>query len=151
MRIETPFGTAWAEIDADGALARFSFGKPEGDGRENSLVAYQLDEFFAGKRRDFDLPLAPRGTEFQKRVWAELLRIPFGETISYLELATRMGNPSASRAVGHANSKNPIWLIIPCHRVIGSNGRLTGYAGGIDLKQKLITWERSFRQPRLSF
>jgi methylated-DNA-[protein]-cysteine S-methyltransferase len=149
MEIETPFGPAWAAIDDTGALTKFSFGRPEGDGRGNPEVARQLDEFFQGKRRHFDLMLAPKGTEYQKRVWAELVKIPFGETISYLELARRIGNPQASRAVGHANSKNPIALIVPCHRVIGSNGTLTGYAGGLDLKDKLLTWERSFAQPDL--
>jgi methylated-DNA-[protein]-cysteine S-methyltransferase len=82
-------------------------------------------------------------------VWAELVKIPFGETISYGELARRIGNPSASRAVGHANSQNPIALIVPCHRVIGANGTLTGYAGGLELKERLLTWERRFRQPDL--
>ncbi len=99
----------------------------------------------------FDFPLAPKGTDFQKRVWAELLKIPFGETISYGELAKRVGNPNASRAVGRANATNPIALIVPCHRVIGTNGKLTGYAGGIDLKDKLLTWERSVSQPNDRF
>lgn len=149
MRIETPFGPAWVEIDAAGALKKLSFGKPETNVGNLPDLARQLDEFFKGTRRTFDLVLAPEGTEFQKRVWAELLKIPFGETIGYGELAQRIGNPSASRAVGHANSKNPIALIVPCHRVIGANGTLTGYAGGLELKHKLLAWERSFREPGL--
>lgn len=147
MQLETPFGPAWADIDGNGALTAFSL-RPQ-DGKEgkghNSEVARQLEEFFAGTRQTFDFPMAPKGTSFQKRVWAELLKIPFGETISYGELAKRIGNPNASRAVGRANATNPIALIVPCHRVIGTNGKLTGYAGGLDLKDKLLTWEKSHR------
>src|SRR5262249_60848021 len=90
----------------------------------------QLKEYFAGKRRDFDLPLFMEGTEFSRRVWKELTRIPYGTTISYGELARRLGNDKASRAVGLANGRNPIGIIVPCHRVIGANGTLTGYVGG---------------------
>jgi len=149
MRIETPFGPAWAAINGDGALKAFTFRQPENDIGYSAEVAGQLKEFFAGTRREFDLAMAPEGTDFQKRVWAELLKIPFGETISYGELARRIGDPMASRAVGHANSRNPIALIVPCHRVIGANGTLTGYAGGLELKERLLNWERSFVQPRL--
>ncbi len=92
----------------------------------------QLQAFFGGELRDFDLRLKPRGTAFQRRVWELLRGIPFGETISYGELARRAGNPAASRAVGLANGSNPIAIVIPCHRVIGSNGKLTGYGGGLD-------------------
>jgi|SRR5665213_3420074 len=143
MQVETPFGPAWASLDASGAVTAFGFGEGDGNGGSNPEVARQMEEFFAGKRRTFDFPLAAKGTGFQKRVWAELVEIPFGETISYGELARRIGNPSASRAVGRANATNPIALIVPCHRVIGSNGKLTGYAGGLDLKEKLLDWERS--------
>ena len=108
----------------------------------------QLEEYFAGDRREFDLPLAARGTEFQCRVWAELRRIPFGETISYGELATRIGKPTASRAVGAANGRNPLPVVVPCHRVIGSDGRLTGFGGGLPTKQALLDLER--RAPVLS-
>ena len=146
MQFETPFGPAWASIDGDGAVTAFSFGAGKGQG-SNPEVAREIDEFFAGKRHNFDFPLAPRGSGFQKCVWAELVKIPFGETISYGELARRVGNPAASRAVGRANATNPIALIVPCHRVIGSNGKLTGYAGGIDLKEKLLTWERTQLHP----
>jgi methylated-DNA-[protein]-cysteine S-methyltransferase len=141
MQFETPFGPAWASVDAAGAVTAFNFGAGQGHGN-NPEVARQIDDFFAGKRHSFDFPLAPGGTGFQKRVWAELVKIPFGETISYGELARRIGNPAASRAVGRANATNPIALIVPCHRVIGSNGELTGYAGGIDLKEKLLAWEQ---------
>jgi len=149
MRFETPFGPAWASVDANGAVSVFNFGAggdAGGDGSgTNPEVARQIDEFFAGKRQAFDFPLAPKGSEFQKRVWAELVKIPFGETISYGELARRIGNPAASRAVGRANATNPIAVIVPCHRVIGTNGKLTGYAGGIELKDKLLAWERGIK------
>jgi methylated-DNA-[protein]-cysteine S-methyltransferase len=102
----------------------------------------QLAEYFAGDRRLFDVPLRLEGTPFQQRVWRELVRIPFGRTITYAELARRVGNPSASRAVGNANGRNPISIIVPCHRVIGADGRLTGYAGGVDIKRRLLEWEQ---------
>lgn len=101
----------------------------------------QLTEYFAEERSQFDLPLAPAGTPFQQKVWAELCRIPFGETITYGELAQRIGQPTAARAVGAANGKNPLPVIVPCHRVIGSSGTLTGYAGGIEIKAALLTIE----------
>ena len=107
----------------------------------------QLRAYFTGDLEAFDLPLAPKGTPFQQKVWGELLSIPFGETISYGQLAKRIGNPKASRAVGLANGSNPIPIIIPCHRVIGSNGKLTGYGGGLPIKEKLLALER--RQLRL--
>ena len=101
----------------------------------------QMEAYFAGELTEFDLPLNMIGTEFQKTVWRELLNIPFGVTISYGELAERVGNPSASRAVGAANGRNPISIIVPCHRVIGSNGKLTGYGGGIERKEWLLAHE----------
>ncbi len=104
-------------------------------------TARQLDAYFAGKLRDFDLPLGPQGTPFQQTVWRELLGIPYGGTISYGELAKRIGNPAASRAVGLANGSNPISIIIPCHRVIGASGKLTGYGGGLPVKQHLLALE----------
>jgi methylated-DNA-[protein]-cysteine S-methyltransferase len=107
----------------------------------------QLRAYFAGELEAFDLKLAPEGTPFQLSVWNRLCEIPFGETISYGELARRVGNPNASRAVGLANGSNPIPIVIPCHRVIGSNGKLTGYGGGLSLKEKLLGLER--RQLRL--
>jgi len=107
----------------------------------------QLRSYFAGELRVFSLNLAPQGTPFQLRVWKELARIPYGETISYGQLAERVGNPKASRAVGLANGSNPISIILPCHRVIGSNGKLTGYGGGLPTKQQLLALERC--QPSL--
>ena len=101
----------------------------------------QLNEYLDGKRTLFDLPLEPKGTEFQKKVWDALKEIPFGETRSYGEIAKIIGNEKASRAVGMANNKNPIAIIVPCHRVIGANGKLVGYAGGLDLKEKLLKLE----------
>ena len=101
----------------------------------------QLRDYFDGRRSEFDLPLAPQGTEFQKTVWRELRNIPFGETISYAELARRIGRPTASRAVGHSNARNPISIIVPCHRVIGADNSLTGYAGGLDRKRALLALE----------
>jgi methylated-DNA-[protein]-cysteine S-methyltransferase len=145
MQFETPFGPAWASFDSSGAVTVFGFGAGADGGGHNPEVARQIEEFFAGKRSSFDVPLAPNGSEFQKRVWAELVKIPFGATISYGELARRIGNPAASRAVGRANATNPIAVIVPCHRVIGTNGKLTGYAGGIELKDKLLTWERTVK------
>lgn len=103
----------------------------------------QLRAWFAGELREFDLALAPEGPPFHQRVWRELCNIPYGETISYGELARRIGSPSASRAVGRANGANPISIVIPCHRVIGSNGKLTGYGGGLPRKQFLLGLERS--------
>ncbi len=106
-------------------------------------AAQQLEEYFAGRRRRFDLPLDPAGTAFQQSVWAALKAIPYGETHSYKQVAQAIGNPGASRAVGMANNKNPILIIIPCHRVVGSNGALVGYAGGLDVKRKLLALEQA--------
>ncbi|MGB3181970.1 MAG: methylated-DNA--[protein]-cysteine S-methyltransferase [Cyclobacteriaceae bacterium] len=104
-------------------------------------VKDQLNDYLEGKRSTFDLPLAPAGTEFQRRVWQALLDIPFGKTCSYLDLSRNLGDVKAIRAVGTANGKNPIWIIIPCHRVIGSDGSLTGYAGGLEMKKNLLDHE----------
>lgn len=105
-------------------------------------AAKQLEEYLNGSRTMFDLPLNPQGTEFQKSVWKALCDIPFGETRSYKQVAVAVGNPKASRAIGMANNKNPIMIFVPCHRVIGSNGNLVGYAGGLDLKEKLLSLEK---------
>lgn len=102
----------------------------------------QLREYFNGKRTEFDLPLNPVGTEFQRQVWALLTEIPYGETRTYGELAAALGRPSASRAVGMANGRNPISIVVPCHRVVGSSGTLTGYAGGVERKEFLLALER---------
>ena len=104
-------------------------------------VTAELGQYFAGRRRKFAMPLAPRGTDFQRRVWDELRRIPYGRTVSYGELAARIGNPAATRAVARANATNPIAIVIPCHRVIGADGTLTGYGGGLDRKRRLLELE----------
>lgn len=104
-------------------------------------VRDQLGEYFAGERTGFDLPLAPLGTPFQQQVWKALRRIPYGRTASYGDIARGIGHPSASRAVGLANGRNPISIIVPCHRVIGTDGRLTGYAGGVERKRFLLELE----------
>ncbi len=111
------------------------------DNSKFSEVTQQLSEYFNGKRKTFDLPLAPEGTKFQKQVWQALTQIPCGETKSYGWIAKSINNEKAVRAVGTANGANPIALIVPCHRVIGSNGKLTGYAGGLALKAKLLMHE----------
>lgn len=118
----------------------------ERDGTTLKEPAEQLAAYFAGKRRRFDVPLAPHGTPFQQEVWRALCDIPYGETTSYGELAERIGRPKAVRAVGLANGSNPIAIIIPCHRVIGSNGSLTGYGGGLATKRALLELERGQRQ-----
>ncbi|MET1071304.1 MAG: methylated-DNA--[protein]-cysteine S-methyltransferase [Umezawaea sp.] len=117
-----------------------TFGHP--DPTPFPAVVEQLAEYFSGDRTDFDVPLAMRGTPFQRSVWDELTRIPYGETTSYGELAARLGNISASRAVGLANGKNPISVIVPCHRVVGSKGDLTGYGGGLERKRHLLAFEK---------
>ncbi len=119
-------GEAWTEDAGAGPL-------PE--------VARQLDQYFAGQRREFDLPLRLHGTPFQRRVWQALVEIPYGVTWSYGELARRIDQPSASRAVGLANGRNPISILVPCHRVIGADGTLTGYGGGLERKQWLLAHE----------
>jgi methylated-DNA-[protein]-cysteine S-methyltransferase len=105
-------------------------------------AARQLDQYFAGQRKEFELKLEFRGTDFQKRVWDELLKIPFGETRTYGEIARRLGNVNAMRAVGAANGRNPIPIIAPCHRVIGASGALVGFGGGLEVKEYLINFER---------
>ena len=132
-------GSAITSIKITGAA------KPEGKKTADKLTdkaAGQLGEYFAGKRKIFDIPINPQGTKFQLCVWNALNDIPYGETRSYKDIATATGNPKACRAVGLANNKNPIWIIIPCHRVIGANGTLTGYGGGLEIKQKLLDLEK---------
>ncbi len=140
--IETPIGPLTLEADENAVTAiRFSAGGAQDASPLLDAAEAQLREYFAGARRTFDLPLAPHGTAFQQRVWAALRAIPYGETRTYGELAAAIGNPSASRAVGMANHRNPIPIIIPCHRVIGANGTLTGYAGGLEIKRRLLALE----------
>jgi methylated-DNA-[protein]-cysteine S-methyltransferase len=118
---------------------------PAGNDAILDAARRQLDQYFAGKLRAFDLPLAPQGTAFQQRVWQALLAIPYGMTRSYGQQAAAIGSPQASRAVGLANGRNPISIIIPCHRVIGANGSLTGYGGGMERKQLLLELEQGGR------
>jgi O-6-methylguanine DNA methyltransferase len=147
--VESPLGPLLLGAE-DGALTLLWMSPlPEretggADARDRAVLAAardQLEAYFAGDLTAFDLPLAPVGTPFQQRVWSALVEIPFGETVSYGSLASRLGRPGAARAVGLANGSNPISIIIPCHRVIGSDGRLTGYGGGIDRKAWLLDHE----------
>lgn len=112
-------------------------------------AVYQINEYFEGTRTQFDLLLNPEGTSFQKQVWNELKTIPYGKTISYLELSKQLGDVKAIRAVANANGKNPLWIVIPCHRVIGSDGSLTGYAGGLHRKKWLLEHESPYKQQSL--
>ena len=145
INMESPVGRLLLEGDEAG-LHRIDFdGKPAGRNSACSALketVRQLSAYFAGELRAFDLPLQMRGTSFQLSVWRALQDIPYGETISYGELARRIGNPKGSRAVGLANGSNPIPIIVPCHRVIGSNGKLTGYGGGLGRKELLLALER---------
>lgn len=134
----------------DQALTGLHFGEHPQQGAEDPTplleeAARQLEEYFAGQRKVFSLPLAPKGTEFQLRVWQALLQIPYGETRSYGELAAMVGNPKACRAVGGANHRNPLSILIPCHRVVGTGGSLTGYAGGLSVKEFLLKLESEAR------
>lgn len=134
-------GVALAHLEFENP--RYAFAPaPLGKDKILDETRRQLDKYFAGKLRAFDLPLAPQGTEFQKRVWTALLTIPYGATRTYGQQAAAIGQPNASRAVGLANGRNPISIIVPCHRVIGSNGSLTGYGGGIERKQILLDLEQ---------
>ncbi len=112
-------------------------------------AVYQLNEYFEGKRTGFDLILNPSGTDFQQKVWKGLLEIPYGKTVSYLQLSKSLGDVKAIRAVAAANGKNPLWIIVPCHRVIGSDGSLTGYAGGLSRKKWLLAHESPVKQQSL--
>lgn len=148
IHIDTCVGTIGI-AEEDGCITNIFFSSepaPAAEERETQLLqiaATQIDEYFDGKRRSFDLPLLPSGTEFQKKVWNALLEIPFGETRSYQEIAEAAGNPKACRAVGNANNKNPISILIPCHRVIGKNGSMVGYGGGLAIKEQLLALERT--------
>jgi methylated-DNA-[protein]-cysteine S-methyltransferase len=141
--IDSPIGPLTL-VERDGALVRLSFGA---HGRREpatpllALATSQLNEYFAGERREFDLPLAPSGTEFQLACWRALAEIPYGETRSYGEQARRIGRPDRARAVGAANGANPIAIILPCHRVIGADGSLVGFGGGLETKRRLLDLE----------
>jgi methylated-DNA-[protein]-cysteine S-methyltransferase len=167
--LPTPVAEACVLVTEDGALAGlFFFGSDRPDGRRAAEVAAreargaslvwhedgapvfdpiaaQLAEYFDGRRQVFDLPLALRGTPFQLAVWEELRRIPFGATCTYTELARRVGRPAAVRAVGRANATNPVSLVVPCHRVVGADGTLTGYGGGLGVKRALLDLEGARR------
>jgi methylated-DNA-[protein]-cysteine S-methyltransferase len=148
--LKSPIGRIFLAGDGEFLMALYMenhkhWGGPTEAGRESDAsfkeVRGQLEEYFAGERKVFDVPIKQAGTDFQLRVWQELAKIPFGVTISYGQLAGRIGNPAASRAVGLANGRNTISIIVPCHRVIGANGKLTGYGGGMERKEWLLKME----------
>lgn len=151
--IETPIGYAEITGDQNGidSIKVLDSTKTITQNVPSELVdcATQLNAYFNNEIKQFDLTLNPKGTEFQKSVWKELQNIPYGKTISYLELSKKLGDPKAIRAVASANGKNPLWIIIPCHRVIGSDGSLTGYAGGLSRKQWLLNHESEYKQQTL--
>lgn len=137
-----------AIVDTDGALSHLEMADrlllPDAQPGETPLTreaARQLREYIAGERKAFDLPLAPEGSAFQQRVWAALQTVPYGQTRSYGEIAAAVGNPNGARAVGNANRNNPLWIVVPCHRVVGVRGNLVGYAGGLALKRRLLELE----------
>ena len=148
LLIATPLGDMLA-VEEEGALTALDF-VPEGT-RVDALdktpllleTRRQLEAYFAGERREFTLPLKPRGTPFQQQVWQRLLAIPYGQTRSYGQVAAEIGKPKASRAVGQANNRNPLSILVPCHRVVGADGRMTGYGGGLSRKEALLELEKS--------
>ncbi len=151
--INTPLGPAKIEGDKNGVKTItvlneeliLSDNLPE----ELATCASQLNEYFEGKRKEFNFKINPNGTDFQKKVWDALLAIPYGKTLSYLELSKQLGNVKAIRAVANANGKNPLWIVVPCHRVIGTDGSLTGYAGGLHRKKWLLDHENPVKQQSL--
>ncbi len=155
--IETPLGSMIAAFDDRGKLRELTFGgldprataplAPKVQREAHHFLIKQLDAYFNRNLRTFTVPVDPQGTEFQKRVWEELLNIPYGVTISYLDLARRLGDENLVRAVGSANGANPIAILIPCHRVIGSDRSLTGYAGGLERKEALLKLEGAIQTP----
>jgi methylated-DNA-[protein]-cysteine S-methyltransferase len=149
MTFSTQFSSAVGPLTLEGddrVLTRVGFGEaiaPHGDAAAVSTAAIQLEQYLAGERTQFELELELGGTLFERRVWDEVRAIPYGETATYAEIAERIGRPGASRAVGRANGRNPVAVVVPCHRVIGSDGSLTGYAGGIEMKRALLDLERT--------
>ena len=156
--VDSPCGPLLCVVDEAGAVVRIEFcnGRESQritekmmdagievveDAERTAEVRRQLAEYFAGERREFDLALSPEGTPFERSVWSELRKIPFGETRSYGEIAEILGRPGAARAVGRANGANPIPIVVPCHRVIGADGSLTGFGGGLDVKSRLLELE----------
>lgn len=151
--LKTPLGIACLEGDG-GGISKFILTdektEPTTDPVPEFAEAFeQLGQYFAGQRKEFDLKLNPQGTDFQKKVWQVLQTIPYGRTTSYMELSKQLGDPLAIRAVAAANGKNPLWILIPCHRVIGSDGSLTGYAGGLWRKKWLLEHEQQEKQQSL--
>jgi methylated-DNA-[protein]-cysteine S-methyltransferase len=148
MTFSTQFSSTVGPLTLEGddrVLTRLGFdapSAPQGDAGAVAAAVIQLEQYFAGERTGFDLELALTGTEFERRVWDEVRAIPYGETATYAEIAARVGRPGACRAVGRANGRNPVAVIVPCHRVVGSDGSLTGYAGGVEMKRALLELER---------
>ena len=150
--VQTPIGIAELVGDENGlaSITVLESKKPKGTIPAVLKDAVEhLEEYFEGNRTVFELQLNPSGTDFQKKVWEALLQIPFGKTISYLELSKQLGDVKAIRAVASANGKNPLWIVVPCHRVIGTNGDLTGYAGGLHRKKWLLEHESPAKQTTL--
>lgn len=150
--LTTPIGYAELKGDENGLASITVFdGEKPNDTIPEVLedAVYQFQEYFNGKRTSFDIVLNPQGTDFQKRVWNALVKIPYGKTVSYLELSKTLGDVKAIRAVAAANGKNPLWIVVPCHRVIGSNGDLTGYASGLHRKKWLLEHESPVKQQSL--
>lgn len=144
----SPFGDMELDYEEDAVTAlKMAAKKAAGEAPEGLALAVfrELDEYFQGKRKTFDIPLRTHGTAFQEKVWAALRAIPYGEVRSYKEVAEAIGHPKAYRAVGMANNANPIFIIVPCHRVIGSDGSLTGYGGGLPMKKALLSLEKGNR------
>ncbi len=150
--IKTPLGFAEIKGDENGLISISVMDEKQLSDIIPEVLedaVYQLQEYFKGARKEFQLTLNPHGTDFQKRVWEELMNIPFGKTSSYLELSKKLGDVKAIRAVAAANGKNPLWIVVPCHRVIGSNGDLIGYAGGLHRKKWLLEHESPVKQQTL--
>lgn len=151
--IQSPAGYLILKSDGQ-SIVEIKFSEVDVSEKDSCMVLFQckdqLQEYFAGQRTTFELPLNPAGTEFQQKVWSELLKIPYGETITYHELAVMLGDPKAIRAAGTANGRNPIAILIPCHRVIGKGNKLTGYAGGIWRKKLLLEHEMKFNPTKLT-
>ncbi|MGY3795334.1 methylated-DNA--[protein]-cysteine S-methyltransferase [uncultured Aquimarina sp.] len=152
--IETPLGIASITGDEKG-VSEISITNNTEEEHSNTIpetlkeAVTQLQDYFEGKRDHFDIKLNPSGTDFQKKVWKELTKIPFGKTVTYLDIAKNLGDPKCIRAAASANGKNPLWIVIPCHRVIGSDGSLTGYAGGLWRKKWLLDHESPIKQQTL--
>lgn len=149
--IDSPVGQLFLSVEESGRLAKLYFGSPDWQLKDGEtwgshpaldIVKGQLSEFFSRKRTRFEVNLMPQGTEFQRQVWSYLQTIPYGETRSYGQLAEALNKKGASRAVGRANGSNPVSIIVPCHRVIGANGSLTGFGGGLEIKSKLLALEQ---------